>query len=92
MTKQATILIKRNNKGFLDNLLAKSSNVFPKRSSEIFEPKNPRFFGILPDAKAWEKTSYKLAYDIYKKSVANAGNFHFYFVGNVDENQIKTTF
>jgi zinc protease len=43
----------------------------------------------LPDAKAWEKTSYKLAYDIYKKLVANAGNFHFYFVGNVDENQIK---
>jgi zinc protease len=43
--------------GFLDNLLAKSSNVFPKRSSEIFEPKNPRFFGILPDAKAWENTA-----------------------------------
>lgn len=80
---------KTKQQGFLDNLLANPQTYFQSEVQKYLNQKNPRFFGILPDAKAWEKTSYKLAYDIYKKSVANAGNFHFYFVGNVDENQIK---
>ena len=80
---------KAKQQGFLDNLLANPQTYFQSEVQKYLNQKNPRFFGILPDAKAWEKTSYKLAYDIYKKSVANAGNFHFYFVGNVDENQIK---
>ncbi len=80
---------KAKQQGFLDNLLANPQTYFQSEVQKYLNQKNPRFFGILPDAKAWEKTSYKLAYDIYKKLVANAGNFHFYFVGNVDENQIK---
>lgn len=80
---------KAKQQGFLDNLLANPQTYFQSEVQKYLNQKNPRFFGILPDAKAWEKTNYKLAYDIYKKSVANAGNFHFYFVGNVDENQIK---
>lgn len=80
---------KAKQQGFLDNLLANPQTYFQSEVQKYLNQKNPRFFGILPDAKAWEKTSYKLAYDIYKKSVANAGNFHFYFVGNVDKNQIK---
>lgn len=80
---------KAKQQGFLDNLLANPQTYFQSEVQKYLNQKNPRFFGIIPDAKAWEKTSYILAYDIYKKSVANAGNFHFYFVGNVDENQIK---
>ena len=51
MTKQATILIKKQ-QGFLDNLLANPQTYFQSEVQEIFETKNPRFFGILPDAKA----------------------------------------
>lgn len=80
---------KTKQQGFLDNLLANPQTYFQSEFQKYINQKNPRFFGILPDAKAWEKTDYKLAYDIYKQKVANAGNFHFYFVGNIDENQIK---
>ena len=39
--------------------------------------------------KDWAATDYKKAYDIYKEKFANAGNFHFYFVGNIDEAKFK---
>jgi zinc protease len=51
--------------------------------------KNPRFIGIIPLEKDWANTDYKKAYDIYKEKFANAGNFHFYFVGNIDEAKFK---
>ncbi len=80
---------KTKQQGFLDNLLANPQTYFQSEMQKYLNQKNPRFFGIIPDAKAWEKTDYKLAYDIYKQKVANAGNFQFYFVGNIDEAQIK---
>lgn len=61
------------------------SNEFQKFRNE----KNPRFTNIIPMDSDWAKTDYKKAYDIYKDKFANAGNFHFYFVGNVDEAQLK---
>jgi zinc protease len=51
--------------------------------------KNPRFIGIIPMEKDWANTDYKKAYDIYKEKFANAGNFQFYFVGNIDEAKFK---
>ena len=81
---------KAKQQGFLDNLLSNPQTYFQSEVQKYLNQKNPRFFGIIPDAKAWEKTDYKLAYDIYKQKVANAGNYQFYFVGNIDEAQLKT--
>lgn len=76
-------------KGFMDNFLSNPQNFYQSEIQKYINQNNPRFFGIIPDAKAWEKTDYKLAYDIFKQKVANAGNFHFYFVGNIDDAEIK---
>lgn len=50
---------------------------------------NPRFNGLIPTEKTWATTDYKLAYDKYKERFANAGDFEFYFVGNVDEKAME---
>ncbi|MFP8893423.1 M16 family metallopeptidase [Chryseobacterium sp. EZn1] len=63
---------------------------FSSEYSKFINQKNPRFTGLEPTEKDWANTDYKKAYDIYKDKFANAGNFHFYFVGNIDEGQLKS--
>ncbi|RXM37998.1 peptidase M16 [Chryseobacterium sp. CH21] len=62
---------------------------FSNEYSKFINQKNPRFTSLEPTEKDWTSTDYKKAYDIYKEKFANAGNFHFYFVGNIDETQLK---
>ncbi|RQO38404.1 peptidase M16 [Chryseobacterium sp. KBW03] len=62
---------------------------FSNEYAKFINQKNPRFTGLEPTEKDWANTDYKKAYDIYKQKFANAGNFHFYFVGNIDEEQLK---
>lgn len=62
---------------------------FSNEYSKFINQKNPRFTSLEPTEKDWANTDYKKAYDIYKEKFANAGNFHFYFVGNIDEEQLK---
>lgn len=50
--------------------------------------KNPRFMGMATVEKL-DKANYDLAYKKYKESFSNAGNFHFYFVGNVNPAKLK---
>jgi zinc protease len=73
----------------LDNLLSNPQFYFSNEHAKFMNQKNPRFIGIVPMEKEWAHTDYKKAYDIYKEKFANAGNFHFYFVGNVDEARLK---
>lgn len=72
----------------LDNQLSNPQFYFASEHAKFMNQKNPRFLGI-PKEKDWANTDYKKAYDIYKEKFANAGNFHFYFVGNIDEDQFK---
>ncbi|WP_312297882.1 insulinase family protein [Chryseobacterium sp.] len=62
---------------------------FSNEHAKFINQKNPRFTGLEPTEKDWTNTDYKKAYDIYKQKFANAGNFHFYFVGNINEVQLK---
>jgi zinc protease len=73
----------------LNNLLSNPQTYFSNEHAKFMNQKNPRFIGILPLEKDWANTDYKKAYDIYKEKFANAGNFHFYFVGNIDEAKFK---
>lgn len=62
---------------------------FSNEYSKFVNQKNPRFTNLAPTEKDWANTDYKMAYNIYRQKFANAGNFHFYFVGNIDEGQLK---
>ncbi|WP_449401033.1 M16 family metallopeptidase [Chryseobacterium wanjuense] len=73
----------------LDNLLSNPQFYFSSEHAKFMNQKNPRFIGIVPMEKDWANTDYKKAYDIYKEKFANAGNFQFYFVGNIDEAKFK---
>jgi zinc protease len=43
----------------------------------------------MPTDKSWADNDYKLAYEKYKERFANAADFEFYFVGNVDDATIE---
>lgn len=73
----------------LDNLMSNPQFYFSSEHAKFMNQKNPRFIGIIPMEKDWAATDYKKAYDVYKEKFANAGNFHFYFVGNIDEAKFK---
>lgn len=73
----------------LDNMLSNPQFYFSSEYAKFVNQKNPRFIGIIPMEKDWAATDYKKAYDVYKEKFANAGNFHFYFVGNIDEATFK---
>ncbi len=74
---------------FLDNMLSNPQFYFMNEHAKFMNDKNPRFTNIIPLKEDWDKTDYNKAYNIYKEKFANAGNFHFYFVGNIDDNAMK---
>ena len=74
---------------FMGNLLASPRFYYLSEMYGFIQEDNPRWDGVIPDEEKWENTSYEKAYDVYEQRFANAADFHFYFVGNVDEDQIK---
>lgn len=75
---------------FMSNLTSMPNVYFQQELYTFLSQNNPRFDGIFPDEEAWEKTSYRKAYEVYRKRFENAGDFHFYFVGNIDEDEFKS--
>ncbi|WP_299112782.1 insulinase family protein [uncultured Winogradskyella sp.] len=75
-------------KAFLGNILSNPNISFSIALGEFLNEGNPRYTGF-PDEEALDNANYDLAYEKYKERFANAGDFHFYFVGNVDEDKIK---
>lgn len=73
----------------LDNMISQPSMFFQQELFKFLFEDNPRFNGILPDSEAWKQTDYTLAYQKYKERFANAGDFHFFFVGNIDEEKLE---
>ncbi|WP_312343874.1 M16 family metallopeptidase [Chryseobacterium binzhouense] len=74
---------------FLDNMLSNPQFYFMNEHMKYMNQKNPRFTNIIPLKEDWDNTDYNKAYNIYKEKFGNAGNFHFYFVGNIDEAELK---
>jgi len=75
-------------KSFLGNLMANPQFYFSNEIGKVRNKGNSRYVGF-PTAEAMEKADYDLAYKKYQERFADAGDFHFYFVGNVDEAKIK---
>ncbi|TDD78676.1 M16 family metallopeptidase [Flavobacterium caseinilyticum] len=80
---------KQKQSSFFKNMASQPQNYFQQEFYTYLNKENPRFNGIMPTDKSWAETDYKLAYDKYKERFANAADFEFYFVGNIDDKAIE---
>ena len=80
---------KQKQSSFFKNMASQPMNFFQQEFYTYLNKENPRFNGIMPTDKSWAETDYKLAYDKYKERFANAADFEFFFVGNVDDKTIE---
>ncbi|GGI57175.1 M16 family metallopeptidase [Winogradskyella haliclonae] len=74
-------------KAFLGNIGSNPNISFQLAVGKFLNEGNPRYTG-LPSPEDLDKANYALAYEKYKERFANAGDFNFYFVGNIDDNKI----
>lgn len=74
-------------KSFLGNLMASPNFYFQSQVSDRRQEGNPRYTGF-PSPEKYDAADYDLAYKKYQERYADAGDFHFFFVGNVDEEQV----
>lgn len=74
-------------KAFLGNILANPQIYFQIELGKFLNGDNPRYVGF-PTPEELEKADYNLAYEKYQERFRDAGDFHFYFVGNIDENEL----
>jgi len=89
LDKEAFEGYKQKQSSFYKNMASTPNFYFQQEFYGFLLKDNPRFFGMIPDDKAWEKTNYDLAYKKYKERFANAGDFEFFFVGNVDDKKME---
>lgn len=81
---------KQKQSGFFKNMASQPGFFFQQELYGYLNKENPRFNGLIPNEKTWGETDYTLAYNKYKERFANAGDFEFYFVGNVDDKTMET--
>ena len=89
LDKEAYEGYKTKQSAFFDNMAANPNSYFNQEFSTFLNQGNPRFNGVFPNAKSWEETDYQLAYNKYKERFDNAGDFEFFFVGNIDDKAIE---
>jgi zinc protease len=89
MDEEAFEGFKQKQSSFYKNMASTPNFYFQQQFYGFLLKDNPRFFGIIPDDNAWEKTNYELAHKKYKERFANAGDFEFFFVGNVDDAKME---
>ena len=82
--KEAFEGYKTKQKGFMANMMSMPSMYFSNELYSYLNKNNPRYTGF-PTVEDFDQIDYELAYKTYKERFANAGDFNFYFVGNVDE-------
>jgi zinc protease len=80
---------KQKQSAYFNNLSSQPGVYFQQELSAYLNKENPRYNGLFPNEKTWSETDYELAYNKYKERFANAGDFEFYFVGNVDDKVIE---
>ncbi|KGO79522.1 peptidase M16 [Flavobacterium beibuense F44-8] len=80
---------KQKQSAFFDNMASQPSFYFQQELYSFLYKDNPRFNGIIPTKETWAEADYKLAYDKYKERFANAADFEFYFVGNIDDAKME---
>ena len=80
---------KQKQDAFFENMASQPSFYFQQEFYTYLNKENPRFNGLIPNIKTWGETDYTLAYNKYKERFANASDFEFYFVGNIDDKTME---
>jgi zinc protease len=80
---------KQKQSAFFKNMSSQPGFYFQQELNSYLYEENPRFIGLIPNEKTWAETDYTLAYNKYKERFANAADFEFYFVGNIDDKAIE---
>jgi zinc protease len=80
---------KQKQSNFTENLISQPNFYFQQEFYTYLNKENPRWNGIVPTTEKWAATDYQLAYNKYKERFANAGDFEFFFVGNVDDAKME---
>ncbi|MEM6686923.1 MAG: insulinase family protein, partial [Bacteroidota bacterium] len=75
-------------KGFLSNIMKSPQFYFQFEMGKFMNEKNPRYQGF-PTPEMMDASDYDLAYEKYQERFADAGDFNFYFVGNIDEQKLQ---
>nr|WP_321235134.1 insulinase family protein [uncultured Psychroserpens sp.] len=78
---------KEKQKSFLGNMMSNPQTYFSVKMGEFIYGKSPRYTGF-PTPEKMDEADYDLAYKKYQERFADAGDFHFYFVGNIDEKKL----
>ncbi|HLN94861.1 MAG TPA: insulinase family protein, partial [Flavobacterium sp.] len=89
LDKEAFDGYRQKQSAFYKNMMSEPTMYFQQEFYTYLNSQNPRFNGIVPTDKTWDATDYELAYRKYKERFADAGDFHFYFVGNIDDAAIE---
>ncbi|NHN26424.1 insulinase family protein [Flavobacterium jejuense] len=84
MDKEAFTGFVTKQKGFMTNLLSQPATYFSNEFYTFLNKENPRYRGF-PKPEDYDNADYELAYKIFKERFANAADFNFYFIGNVDD-------
>ncbi|MES2484909.1 MAG: insulinase family protein [Bacteroidota bacterium] len=85
LDKEAFETYKQKQSAFYKNLSSQPNFYFQQEFYGFLYKDNPRFNGIIPTDATWATTDYELAYNKYKERFANAADFEFFFVGNIDD-------
>jgi zinc protease len=83
--KDAFSGFKQKMSAFYGNMSSDPGFYFQQELQKELQKENPRYIGMIPTDETWAATDYDLAYNKYKERFANAGDFEFFFVGNVDD-------
>ena len=75
-------------KSFVGRMMSNPDTYFSNEVSNMRFKDNPRYMGF-PTEEMYDKADYDRAYDLYKERFADAGDFHFYLVGNLDTAQVQ---
>lgn len=78
---------KEKQKAFMSNMMSSPQFFFQVEMGKFMYGDNPRYIGF-PTPEDMDNADYDLAYKKYQERFADAGNFHFYFVGNIDEKKL----
>jgi len=75
-------------KSFLANIMSNPNFYFNDQLEKFQSQENPRYTGF-PTIEDLDAADYDLAYKKFMERFEDAGDFNFYFVGNVDEAKLK---
>jgi len=75
-------------KNFLGNMMSNPNFYFQNEIGKFRNEGNPRYAGF-PTPEKFDEMDYDLAYQKYQERFADASDFTFLFVGNVDEAKMK---